>query len=652
MNIPTQPASSPRPPAPAKAGAGAEVAVDVDEAEAALVEHYPRLVRLAYLTLPTALGKHRRVLAAHRIAQGALPRAPRTAPGGAYPLLRREVLGEALGYGRRDGGVRARVRQALRAVRPPAVLGLRLHPRAGGSDELALERALSGLAPQARAAYALRVLDGLGEAEARAVLAAAGAPDPRGALRAAAALGAGRPPGAAEFDPCTLQARPTDLLSRRRRGRVALAAGAVIGAGALLLAVDAAGGAVPAPAGAAGADPHALDPAALVRAAAGTWRSTARLDFTAWPARGDRTGDLALLRRALAAWAAPGPRVSVTATPGTPRSGPGQPPQLLFAGDVDGAAVVLLHDGLRIVRYAEPRAGGSVAALDFARADAADPATAAAVVVDRVDGNSRYLTAPWITQAGTRDLLAPGRAAAPLHRAPDGVTDPVRTPAARPGACGSRGTTWPALELRSSDAALGRSGVLLTDLGDLVPAHLTYTPPPSYGPAGPPREATGPMALASWAHGACRLGELRGQGVKSVDAWEFARTRLPQHAGEAAWTCERADTWRGPGLAAVVFRPPGGGPDAPGSVIATQSDGRACSRYGQDVLAGVMWRSPAGTWYLLAAGSRTVTGITAAHGVTGASTGPYLAVPAPRGTRPTLVAHLPDGTTIHPLGEN
>lgn len=36
----------------------------VDEAEAALVEHYPRLVRLAYLILPPSLGRHRRVLTA------------------------------------------------------------------------------------------------------------------------------------------------------------------------------------------------------------------------------------------------------------------------------------------------------------------------------------------------------------------------------------------------------------------------------------------------------------------------------------------------------------------------------------------------------------------------------------------------------------
>lgn len=47
----------------------------VQQAEAALVEHYPRLVRLAYVVLPPALGRHRRVLAAHAVVQRALPAA-------------------------------------------------------------------------------------------------------------------------------------------------------------------------------------------------------------------------------------------------------------------------------------------------------------------------------------------------------------------------------------------------------------------------------------------------------------------------------------------------------------------------------------------------------------------------------------------------
>ncbi|CAM5739337.1 hypothetical protein SBADM41S_06596 [Streptomyces badius] len=47
----------------------------VQQAEAALVEHYPRLVRLAYVVLPPALGRHRRVLTAHAVVQRTLPAA-------------------------------------------------------------------------------------------------------------------------------------------------------------------------------------------------------------------------------------------------------------------------------------------------------------------------------------------------------------------------------------------------------------------------------------------------------------------------------------------------------------------------------------------------------------------------------------------------
>lgn len=60
---------SPSAPRPLPAGP----VVDVEQAEAALVEHYPRLVRLAYLVLPPGLGRSRRVLTAHALTQRALP---------------------------------------------------------------------------------------------------------------------------------------------------------------------------------------------------------------------------------------------------------------------------------------------------------------------------------------------------------------------------------------------------------------------------------------------------------------------------------------------------------------------------------------------------------------------------------------------------
>ncbi len=650
------------------ATAGGPAPVTVEQAEAALVEHYPRLVRLAYVTLPATLGKHRRALAAHQLVQRALPASPSPArQGGAYGTLRHHVLRAALEF-----GGRGRLRTALEDVKPPRVTGLRVHPRTGGDDEVALDRAVAGLDTEARAAYALLGAEGLPEAAARSVLEAAGARDPRAAVRAAAAVAVpdGAGPGAGqrllggnEFDACTLQLRPTDLLRRRRRNRIGAVAATVVAAAALLVTVTTMGSAAPRPYAAGGppaGDAQVLAPASLITAPSSLWKSTARMDFSAWPARGSRIHDRALLTRALDVWGGPGRSVDVSSTPGTSRSAPSQPPQLLFAGDEDDATVVLFYDGLRVVRYAEPRTGSGRAALDFAQAADADLTTSAAVLVDRVDGNARFLTAPWVARTRTRDLLHPDRAAADLHRSSDGVTDPVPMPAggATPGSCA---TSWPVMELRPSPAIGEEDSFLLTDLGDLVPAHLTYdpprrrppdrsrSPPPQAQATGPQAQATGPQALASWAHSACRLGELRGQGVKTVDDWEYARTPLPEGAGEASWTCDRADTWRGPGIALVQFVPPAAKAGAPGTLAGQQAGGNACSRFDRHVMAGVMWKSPAAHWYLLAAASRDTASITATNGVHATASGPFLAAPAPRGTRATLTGRLTSGAALTPL---
>ncbi|MEW5633397.1 hypothetical protein AB1388_43680, partial [Streptomyces hydrogenans] len=97
---------------------------------------------------------------------------------------------------------------------------------------------------------------------------------------------------------------------------------------------------------------------ALLRADPERWADTSRVDFTAWPARGDRTRDTALLGRALTAWAGNGVRTETT--PRTSAAPPAGPPALLYAGETDGAAVVLLHDGVRLARYTEPPAGAPV----------------------------------------------------------------------------------------------------------------------------------------------------------------------------------------------------------------------------------------------------------------------------------------------------
>jgi hypothetical protein len=106
---------------------------DVERAEAALVEHYPRLVRLAYLVLPPSMGRHRRVLTAHGLVQRALPwaaprrpdaalpaqRGPERASG--YELVRLRTLRLALAYERPSGRAPVRPMPSV-----PLVWGLRL----------------------------------------------------------------------------------------------------------------------------------------------------------------------------------------------------------------------------------------------------------------------------------------------------------------------------------------------------------------------------------------------------------------------------------------------------------------------------------------------------------------------------------------------
>ncbi|WP_299541568.1 hypothetical protein [uncultured Streptomyces sp.] len=658
----------------------------VQEAEAALVEHYPRLVRLAHLVLPPSLGRHRRVLAAHAAVQRALP-GPRAAPrppaavpaqrsgvpsdasgqtGGpasAYAWMRLRVLRAALAYERRPGWWPERL-PAPAALRPavPVVRGLRLFPRAGGADELALDRALSEVPAAVRAALALRLLESLDDDGARALLGEAGARDPAGAVRAAASVGGADHAAVAamlrspEFDPCTVQTRPSDLLRRRHRMRAAAAAVALC-AVAGVLAVSAGRGEGPSPSGTgvgaytplAGVPAEvaaALDPGRLLRAPAGQWADTSRVDFTAWAPRGDRADDRELLGRALRTWARRPAGAAVTTTPGASTAPPVQPPRLLYAGEVDGAAVVLFHDGgVRVVRYAEPagrRSGADSAALDFARVDDADVTTAAALVVSRTGAAGRFLLAPWIAESSTRDLLAPDTPARPLGVGPDGVTAAV----GRPGADGGC-DAWPAVQLRSSGEIVEKHAFLVTDLGDLTPVHLTHTPAPGAGqPARQPREATGTEALAGWSRTACSLRALSGSGVRAVNNWEFARQRLPGTPEPAAWVCTRADTWRGPGRVLVQFVRPGASAKSPAAVVADRQDTALCSRFGQHVLAGTHWRSPAGDWYVLAAGSRAVRRIDASGAVTARAEGTTLAVRAPQDARVRLTSLLPDGSTL------
>ena len=635
----------------------------VAAAEAALVLHYARLARLAYTVLPGTLDRHRRVLAAHALVQQALPNrlpellaghhpavpVPRRSPDAAadpalapapadpaYVHLRAAVLTAALRSGARR-----------RAVLLPRTWGLTLFPSSDGPESLALERALTELDATERAAYALLALEGLSQQAAAQLLVLAGVEDPGPALGRAARLG-GRHPAdalaAADFDPCTVHARPTDLLRRRRRIRVGVAA--VAGAAVAVLVALALPGSAPtpvsaAPAGAAAtsgggaaATGAAVSVADLVRVPADSWRHTARIDFTAWPARGDLLGDRSLLTRALALWGTAGERSAaplVRATPGTVAAPPAQEPRLLWSGHLDGADVVLLDDGTDLARYTRPDhpTAADPERLELTRSDESDVTTAGAVLLRGSKAGDRFLIAPWVDTVQLRDLRAPDTPAQDLVPA-DGVTAAV--PAPPSSGCGS----WPVLQLRSSSVIAEHHAFLLTDLGGVTAAHLTYTPPPTAGPANYPREATGADALLAWARLGCGLTALRGQDVKAVNAWEFAQQPLPEGQGTALWTCTRADRWDGSGSAATEFLAPTGAGDlaAPALTTASQPQGRACSRYEQYVVAGTWWQAPgSGHGYLLAAGSRNVTRLGAQGGVTVPSTAAptrTLAVPAAR----------------------
>ncbi|MFF2196743.1 hypothetical protein [Streptomyces sp. NPDC058157] len=610
------------------------------QAEAIIVERYPRLLRLAYLVLPPDLDRHARLLRAHRAVQHSLRAAGRRARQGGDPLsaVRAEVVRYAAGR--------------LRGPFPPWVWGLRMWPSAEGLDEEA--RALAGLSPHARAAHVLCRFDGLDEAEAVEVLAAAGATDPAAEVRAALAAAAGTAEAAGPrlaretiLHPADVHTRPTDLLLRRTRVRAAWGALAVLLLAAGLTRATVAGPDPGLPVGYAGAPAAraALDPARLVRVPAQAWADTGRVDFTAWPARGSRTGDRPLLVRALATWAAPPSGTAVTVAPAASAEPPVHPPQLLFAGDPrPGTAAVVFLDADRVVRYTE---SGGRRSLDVARTDDADVTTAAAVTLTRDGDTARRLLAPWIATAGTRDLTAPADAVRPLPIGPDGtVTTDFPGGRAQGGGCGPR----PVLEVASSPRIVEKHAFLLADRGGLLPVHLTYTPPAEGSDAPParqPREATGPAALARWAQEACALDAVDGRAVRSVNLWDFAVTELPETPGRAVWSCTRATHWTGQGDVQIRLRPPAGN-----SLTVTRARSTAaCGRFGQHVLATTVWRSPSGRDYQLAAGSREVAEIDATGSLRTRTPGRTLAVPAPPASAPpaTLTATLRSGARITAL---
>jgi hypothetical protein len=153
--------------------------------------------------------------------------------------------------------------------------------------------------------------------------------------------------------------------------------------------------------------------------------------------------------------------------------------------------------------------------------------------------------------------------------------------------------------------------------------------------------------LASWSPYACSLATARGRGVRSVNAWEFAGQPMPDATGTAAWVCTRAETWRGDGAQVLAqFHTPAG---TYGAVAAKAQDVPACGPRDPHVVAGVLWKSKLGNWFLLAAGSKGTASVRATGGVTGAANGNLLAVRTKQGARAVLKGTLSDGHRVEGL---
>jgi hypothetical protein len=222
---------------------GRATAVSPAEVEAALLDGYPGFVRLAYLILPPSLGRHRRILAAHGVVQRALPDPRR---------LQRQLAGEsdATDFLRRRV-VQDSIRQAVSRTplkRLPQVWGLRMFPTSGAADDLALDQALAGVSPEARAAWALVRAEHLSVDQAEVQLRAIGAQHPQAAIADAAMLeeqtadGPNGPLDPSVFDPCSVRLAPTDLMRRKARGRAVTVSVTAVLAVAILISLIATAG--------------------------------------------------------------------------------------------------------------------------------------------------------------------------------------------------------------------------------------------------------------------------------------------------------------------------------------------------------------------------------------------------------------------------
>ncbi len=82
----------------------------------------------------------------------------------------------------------------------------------------------------------------------------------------------------------------------------------------------------------------------------------------------------------------------------------------------------------------------------------------------------------------------------------------------------------------------------------------------------------------------------------------------------------------------------------PGAIAARAEDSPACGVRDPQVLAGVLWKSRGGQWYVLAAGDEQLRSLELSGGVTGNARGNVLAARAKEGAEAQLSGREADVT--------
>ncbi|MGY0233731.1 hypothetical protein [Longispora urticae] len=545
------------------------------------VERYTRLVRAAYVIDAGQRNHAARWDRAHRVATAAAPAHRWRSSAGTveevYAALLTRVVRTAVG-GRRARG--------LRLTRPRATAFI------GGIEHATVDVRLAEAEPAVRAGYLLLTAEDVAADE---ILTAAGVPDVDRVLAEARALadtldldreeqrrvldGMAMNPAVAR-----LSAPAPSQVRRARRAPLV-----VLGGVAVLLAAS--GFLVPDRAVRTEAVVRPTEPVApTVRRAADTaWQGAGRPRLVVWPATGDRRADTSLVAEAVTRW-------QVGAA------------QLLYAGNVDGTAVVVLTDGSRLARYT-----AGTGALDVSPVGDDDVYGSSALTLTP----GRYAVAPWISKV--EQLTATG------ERRPVPVTGGVTAKVSDVGPCG-RG---PLLRLTATSPTA--TALTVTDGGGVAPAHAMYLPSELPNPVARPHELDSPGAVAAWAQAGCRLPA--GARYRTLTLWEFAVTPLPE-GRTGRWLCLRGDDASGGSAITVLLL--SGTEVRP---VDTATDTALCTRRVPDLAAVTWWRAPSGSWSAVAAASRGVDRLELAGraGDRSVTLGPYptqpAALPAVRASR-------------------